>query len=546
MPVVGLLRVATVLLATAPIAAAAPRADFDWSTPARFAVPALGPDDSPNEVYAESLHPASWPLDFDACASGPDVVEYRWFVGGAPAASESQCDGFSWSFPAEGAYGVSLTVFDGAGGEATTQQSVIVQDLLLFGLGDSYGSGEGAPDLPVPESAITRANAAQAALDGAQAVRDAARAAYLAELARYEITVAQLDVVLADLARYQAARAAVAANCPLPPAACVQATAELTAAAAALVAELGRAGLAALDIDQPTTIRDAVADLRALAAAALGLAQASWDAAEAALAAAQSELAAACAELVAGWQSRSCHRTARAAQVQAARLLEERDPRTSVIFVHLACSGATIPKGILGPYAGIEPGAQEHPPQLDVVAALAAVDPGETGLGLRRPVDGILLSIGGNDVNFAGVIDKCIRCASGPDAPVLDASALAARTAYCSAAPPWARPDCFAALAPPDFDTGLDAETLFRAGVPGTNNDVPGLPENNGLEDLSARYAGFRQRLAAAGLADAPVYLTQYPNITRDENGELCGWQPLDDLATRQRNLLGITPDEMA
>jgi hypothetical protein len=537
--------IATALLAIAPLASAAPQASFDWSAPARFLVPALGDDASPYEVYAESLHPESWPIDFDACASGEDVVEYRWTIEGTPAGSESQCDGFSWSFPAEGPYGVSLTVVDGEGAEATTHRTVVVQDLLLFGLGDSYGSGEGAPDEPVPEEAITLANAAQAALDAAQAARDAARAAYLAELSQYQITVAQLDAVLAALVRYQNAKAAVAANCPLPVIACGQATAELTAATAALLLELGRAGLAGLDIDRPATILDAVADLRALADAALGLAQASWNAAEAALAAAQDELAAARAQLVAGWQSRSCHRTAQAAQVQAARLLEERDPRTSVTFVHLACSGATIPKGILGPYVGIEPIAprirrsstswRRWPPSI----------PRSRRSGLRRPVDGILLSIGGNDVNFAGIIEKCITYASCPDAPVLDATALAARTAYCSSAPPWARADCFAELAPPDFDTGLDAETLFREGVPDTNNGVPGLPDNNGLDNLSARYAVLHQRLGDAGLADAPVYLTQYPDITRDENGDLCGWQILDDLATRQRNLLGITPDEM-
>jgi hypothetical protein len=510
--------------------AAAPQARFDWSAPARFVVPGLGADASPYEVYAESLHPESWPIDFDACASGDGVVEYRWAIDGTPAGSESHCDGFSWSFPSEGSYGVSLTVVDGEGAEATTTRTVLVQDLLIFGLGDSYGSGEGAPDQWVPAGAISLANAAQVAADSALAARDAAFGVYLAALSEYQITIAQLNALVAAVNRFQSAQNAVSANCPFPGVACAPATAELTAATGALLLELGRAGLAAIGIDQPFAILSAVSNLRALANAALDLAETSWEASQAALAAAQGELASARAQLVAGWQSRSCHRSSFSAQAQAARLLEERDPRTSVTFVHLACSGATIPKGILGPYAGIEPGAQDHPPQLDVVAALALVDPAQPELGPIRPVDAILLSIGGNDVNFAGIIEKCITHASCPDAPVLDAVALAARSAYCSTAPLWSRSECFAELAPPGFDTGLGAEDLFRSG----------------LADLPASYAAIQTFLEESGLGGAAVHLTEYPDITRDESEALCGWHVTDDLETRQRNLLGFDSDEMA
>ncbi len=509
---------------------AAPPAHFDWSVPARFAVPGLEDPATPYEVYVDGpLHPISWPVDFDACASGVGIVEYRWAIDGVPAGNESQCDAFSWSFPAEGYYSVSLTVVDGEGSEATRTNRIVVEDLLIFGLGDSYGSGEGAPDESLPPGAISLANARQAAVDAAQASRDAALSAYLAALSEYQTTQAQLNAVLAALNRFQSAKAAVAANCPLPLIACGQATAELTAASAALGVELVRAGLGALGIDQPTSIRDAVDDLRSLANAALSLAQTSLNAADAALAAAQDELADARAELQAGWQNRSCHRSSLAAQVQAARRLEERDPRTSVTFVHLACSGATIGTGIVGPYAGIEPEASDHPPQLDVVAELALLDAGQPELGVHRPVDGILLSIGGNDVNFAGIIEKCILYADCPDAPVLDAAALAARTAYCAAAPLWSSSACLDFLTPADSDPALGAETLFLGG----------------LGQLPGSYGETSDRLAAAGLGDVAVHLTQYPDITRDENGDICGWQVEDDFATRQSNLLGISPDEM-
>lgn len=527
-PLPTLLPLLALLAATEGVAA--PAAHFDWSVPARFAVPGLEDPATPYEVYVDGpLHPPSWPVDFDACASGTGIVEYRWAIDGIPVGNESQCDAFSWAFPAEGQYAVSLTVVDGASAEASRTKTVRVEDLLIFGLGDSYGSGEGAPDEPLPPEAISLANARQTAVDAAQASRDAAWSEYLDALSEYQTTQAQLNAVVAALNRYEDAKEDFADNCPLPVIPCGQATAELAAASGALVLELGRAGLGALDIDQPTSILSAVANLRTLATAALNLAQTSWSAAQAALAAAQDELADARAELQAGWQNRSCHRSSLAAQVQAARLLEERDPRTSVTFVHLACSGATIGTGIVGPYAGIEPGAADHPPQLDVVAELALLDAGQPELGVHRPVDGILLSIGGNDVNFAGIIEKCITFADCPDAPTVDAVALAARSAYCSAAPLWSRSECFDSLAPPDFDAGLGAEALFL----------------DGLGQLPGSYGETHALLAAAGLGDVPVHLTQYPDITRDENGDICGWQAGDDLATRQSNLLGISPDEM-
>jgi DNA-binding transcriptional LysR family regulator len=45
--------------------------------------------------------------------------------------------------------------------------------------------------------------------------------------------------------------------------------------------------------------------------------------------------------------------------------------------------------------------------------------------------------------------------------------------------------------------------------------------------------------------AYSPVALTAYPQLTFDENGERCGWRASDDLATRLRNLPGVSTREM-
>jgi GDSL-like lipase/acylhydrolase family protein len=99
------------------------------------------------------------------------------------------------------------------------------------------------------------------------------------------------------------------------------------------------------------------------------------------------------------WQSVRCHRSARAGPAQAAKLIEEDDRQSSVTFVHLACSGATIPRGLLGPYAGAEPVAGEPllEAQVDELNRVAE----------RREVDAVLLSVAANDIHFGDMVRFC-------------------------------------------------------------------------------------------------------------------------------------------
>lgn len=100
------------------------------------------------------------------------------------------------------------------------------------------------------------------------------------------------------------------------------------------------------------------------------------------------------------WQLARCHRTAMAGPAQAAYRLEKRDRHTSVTFVHLACSGATITDGIVGPY-GIEPEDTQNkiPSQLDQMKSLIG----------DRPVDALLVSVGANDVKFSSIVKACLN-----------------------------------------------------------------------------------------------------------------------------------------
>ena len=72
------------------------------------------------------------------------------------------------------------------------------------------------------------------------------------------------------------------------------------------------------------------------------------------------------------WQDPRCDRSARSAHALLAKKIEDADVHSSVTFVSLACSGAGIDKGLLGPYAGSQPpaGAGPLPAQVDALTGL--------------------------------------------------------------------------------------------------------------------------------------------------------------------------------
>jgi lysophospholipase L1-like esterase len=176
------------------------------------------------------------------------------------------------------------------------------------------------------------------------------------------------------------------------------------------------------------------------------------------------------------WQDRRCHRSAKGFEAQAAARLESANAKSSVTFVPLACSGASITTGMLGPYAGIAPsGGVRLAPQVDAMKAL---------IGSRR-VDAVLVSIGINDLGFGNVARFCFD--DGVDART-------AATVDC-----WTKP----------YPTAASPTTL-RAFVRARAAALPG------------RYARLADALQKAGIPPARVYVTEYPDATRDGRGQPC------------------------
>lgn len=376
-------------------------ASFDYSMPERFEVPELrAPEDQGEyEIYAAGpLQPDTWRVAFNACRSTGSPVKYTWSVDGEQVGVETACDGFEYEFPEEGTHTVLLVVEDAAGEEELEVSEVVVRDLLIFGVGDSYASGEGNPDV---------------------------------------------------------------------------------------------------DAD---------------------------------------------AEGGPQWQNRRCHRSEYSGQVRAAQMIEEADPHTSVTFVHLACSGGRIHKGLLGEYEGIEPDGMSAVPQMNRVAELAG----------EHEIDALFVSIGGNDVNFANVVEACVLGeVCHEDDPVADPTIQAAASLICSASGSF-KEECEDYLNPVPLDPdSLDARTIFE--VHSKAEDVDGMDiGQDGLDDLPNNYRDLAGEIVGSlGMDPGRVYLTEIPDVTRDEHGQICAWPTeapsgvSEALRVALQEIPGVTQTEM-
>lgn len=158
------------------------------------------------------------------------------------------------------------------------------------------------------------------------------------------------------------------------------------------------------------------------------------------------------------WQFQPCHRSAISGPSRGARAIETADPTTSVTFVHLACSGAQVTRGILQKWPGIEPdGDLMVPPQANVLEALMKA--------WGRKPDAVLVSIGANDAEFAGAVTECLlpgRCQNNADF------------------------------------------------VKQVKKRIARLPD---------RYAMLDKRLDSLGIPGRKVFITEYPDVTRNEEG---------------------------
>jgi hypothetical protein len=473
-------------------AAAEPQARFEWRVPERTGRDAdhdgvLDSVRTPDDVTP----PDGWPVHFDACgstaAAGATIVSYSWDIDHQLAGEGPQCGGFTHYFPAEGPYEIALKVRDSSGLEAHVIETIVVQDFLVVALGDSFGSGQGNPDKPIPLGVLEHARLAYefhaARLTDLEDLKDA-----------YDEVMRKTQLASQRNVEYGAAFVHMTDVCTLNfnLEQCGLATTAVSTASYALVAALTDLGLSAL-IDTLDLING---ELQKLNDAARDLVTLAEEAVTDALQVLDEERLL----LAPVWQDRRCNRSALAGQAQAATALERSDPHTSVTFVHLACSGAEIVTGVIGPYAGVEPpdGADDLPPQIDKALALIG----------DREVDAVLLSIGGNDAGFGPIVEACLKQEPCHQPPTIGDAAVEIQINLVCGVQDLFSDDCRRWWE--NITRDRSAAEIFESG----SSALPG------------RYLRLATRLAeafpAVNAEPGRVYITEYPNALADDFSGIC------------------------
>jgi hypothetical protein len=113
------------------------------------------------------------------------------------------------------------------------------------------------------------------------------------------------------------------------------------------------------------------------------------------------------------WLNAACHRSLYSYQTRAALALAVQYPHIAVTYLPLACSGATIPDGLLGSQRARECLTTKNASTCagSVNAQVAELRDAMTAVKRRQPnrrLDLVLLSIGANDINFSGLVADVI------------------------------------------------------------------------------------------------------------------------------------------
>ncbi|HEY3497383.1 MAG TPA: carbohydrate-binding domain-containing protein, partial [Polyangiaceae bacterium] len=203
----------------------------------------------------------------------------------------------------------------------------------------------------------------------------------------------------------------------------------------------------------------------------------------------------------AGWTDLSCHRSRWSGPARAAEMIERNDPHSSVTFLSVACSGATLMLGLDVTGEGQYDEDADHPPppedfepivpvdQLELLAwvlckgtteSCRTVVPGggplryDTYASAIRQPDALLVSAGGNDMLFGPVAEACAN-------PLLDC---------------------------------LDEEADF---VGTLRDQVERAPDK-----LLDAYDEFAEMLDRYLISSDRVFVTEYGDPSRDDDGDYC------------------------
>lgn len=196
---------------------------------------------------------------------------------------------------------------------------------------------------------------------------------------------------------------------------------------------------------------------------------------------------------------------------RAALALEQGDPRTSVTFIHLACTGAKIQGG----------GTTVLTEQIPWADALVG----------EREIDAVLMSIGGNDAGFSNLAKGC------------------AVQEPCDDPTPAFDPGAGAGLCPLLGLVGFQpaCDDFFSDNIP-----LPATETlQNGLASLPGRYGKLDAELlpqlrglhepGTEGVRSDRVYISEYVDMTKGASGAYC----TNTLSNILAIMPGFSPGEM-
>lgn len=180
------------------------------------------------------------------------------------------------------------------------------------------------------------------------------------------------------------------------------------------------------------------------------------------------------------YDDNACNRSTRSGPAQAALALEKSSTKTSVTLIDVACSGATINSGVLGPQTN----AGQARSQIQQVQQLIG----------NRAIDVVVFSVGGNDIGFTSILSAC---ALSVDCPLTRATT-----------PPLNRFDTVQQGVQTLTSRLPDAYTRMAACLGG---NVCTLTDGSAVPPLTL----------APGARILPM---TYPDITRSASGESCSY----------------------
>ncbi len=223
----------------------------------------------------------------------------------------------------------------------------------------------------------------------------------------------------------------------------------------------------------------------------------------------------------AGWTDALCDRSQNSGWVLAGQDIDSCDNKTSVTFVHLACSGAIVEHGLIGPFQGTAKlGFFDYeychthtdciPPQIEQARQLVG----------SREIDALMLSIGGNDVYVFPMIMNLMfwpHSESGPEGGPIDPTPILNK--LCSETLP-------NNLTSPNIQIlqGYCANYIggfYQPPYPFLKPAVQFFADNIGL--LPGYYQELDDYIGdTLNLHKDRIYITELPNMTKDENGNYC------------------------